>query len=207
MLKKIILVFGVFMLASVILLVSIFNSSAVSYPVSNAPVFTVAGPKVPEINYPLPHMGNILPDSPLWNLKAFRDKVWFGITASHLRKAQLALLFSDKRLLMTQELFKRGKPDIAVSTFTKGEKYLAIAVSEEKIARDQGIDTEEFLLQLAASALKHREVAENLIYLVPEEASPLLVKTECYAKSAFEEARNALNSKGIPVPKNPFDGD
>ncbi|KKR53041.1 MAG: hypothetical protein UT88_C0015G0005 [Candidatus Woesebacteria bacterium GW2011_GWD2_40_19] len=82
--------------------------------------------------------------------------------------------------------------------------YFPIAVEEEKIARSQGVDTSIFLNKLALSALKHREVAEDLIQLAPEDIRPLIIKTEDYAKDTYELAKDLLNSKGLPVPKDPF---
>jgi len=207
MLKKILFVLGIFTIAFVVLLISIFDSSAINYSVTKSPSQPSFENNTPNINYTLPYMGRVLPDSPFWGLKALRDKIWFGITTSHLRRAELALLFSDKRLLMSKKLFEEGKTDVAVSTFTKGEKYLAIAVSEEVLASKNGMDTGNFLNKLALAALKHKEVGEDLIQLAPEEAKPLIVKTKVYARDAYEAARNALNSKGLPVPKDPFDGD
>ncbi len=203
--KKYILALGVFAIAFVVLLISIFYSSAIIYPVSDTLPQTNPESGEPTINYTLPYAGKVLPDSPLWPLKALRDKVWFGITTSHIRRAQLALLFADKRLVMSQKLFEKGRPEIATSTFTKAEKYLPIAVEEESIARSQGINTDDFLVQLATAALKHKEVAEDLIYLAPENARPFIISTGTCADNAYEMARNALNSRGIPAPKNPFE--
>lgn len=207
MLKKVLLIFVVFSIAFVILLVSIFDSSTITYPVSHTPPQVTNGPMESKVNYNLPYAGKVLPDSPLWKLKALRDRVWFEITTSHIRKAQLALLFADKRLVMAKILFEKGEPAIAVSTFTKGEKYLPIAVREEKIARSQGVNTDDFLLQLATAALKHKEVAEGLIELAPEDARPLIISTEVYAEDTYKAARDALYSRALPVPKNPFDRD
>jgi len=167
--KNFLLVAAIFIFAFAVLFISIFDSSAINYPVSQSPYQPLVGSKAPEINYHLPYSGNVLPDSPLWPLKALRDKVWIGVTTSHLRRAELALLFSDKRLVMTQ-----------------------------------GVDTSIFLNKLALSALKHREVAEDLIQLAPEDIRPLIIKTEDYAKDTYELAKDLLNSKGLPVPKDPF---
>ncbi|KKR63366.1 MAG: hypothetical protein UU02_C0026G0009 [Candidatus Woesebacteria bacterium GW2011_GWA1_40_43] len=100
--KNFLLVAAIFIFAFAVLFISIFDSSAINYPVSQSPYQPLVGSKAPEINYHLPYSGNVLPDSPLWPLKALRDKVWIGVTTSHLRRAELALLFSDKRLVMTQ---------------------------------------------------------------------------------------------------------
>jgi len=159
------------------------------------------------INYTFQYAGGILPDNPLWGLKALRDKIWYVLTLSPLKKAELALLFSDKRLIYAQTLFEEGKPDIAMSTLTKGEKYLEVAVNDETLAGTQGYDTRAFLNKLATASLKHREMIENMLPLIPENGRPLAIKTENYAKNSYKAARDGLNSKGLPVPINPFDGD
>jgi hypothetical protein len=208
MLKKILLVLGVFAFAFVILSVSILSSSSVSYTFTTPVAPTVNIDKTDiQVNYIFPYSGRVLPDSPFWSLKAIRDRVWYLISSSPLRKAELALLFSDKRLVAAKTLLENGKPNVAIPTLTKGEKYLETAVNQEKIARSEGYDTSAFLNKLILSSLKHREVIEDLMPLIPEEGRPLIVKTEDYAKNAYKAARDALNSKGLPLPFNPFDGD
>jgi hypothetical protein len=209
MLKKVLLLTGVIVFAFIILTVSILESSTVSYSfTSDVPSTTLSDGKTKnEVNYILPYAGRVLPDSPFWRLKALRDKFWYFITPSPLKKAELALLFSDKRLASASELLEDKKVDLAISTLTKGEKYLEIAVEQEIIARSQGFDTSLFLNKLILSSLKHREVIENLMPRIPEEGRPLIVKTEDYSKNAYKSARDALNSKALPLPNNPFDGD
>jgi len=56
-------------------------------------------------------------------LKAIRDKLWHVLTMDASKEAELSLLCSDKRLGMSKILFERGKPELAFSTLTKGEKY------------------------------------------------------------------------------------
>ena len=136
-----------------------------------------------------------------------RDRIWYIVTRSPLKRAELALLFSDKRLILSKSLFEIKKPDIALSTLTKGEKYLELAVNQEKVAREKGIDTSEFLARFAMASLKHRQVIEEILILAPEDAKPEIVKMEDYSKNAYKAARDALNSKGIASPKDPFDGD
>jgi len=184
------------------------ESSSVTYNFgSPPPASAVLGTQTTSINYQLPYAGTVLPDNPLWDLKALRDKIWYTVTPSPLKKAELALLFSDKRLAAAQTLFENKKPDIAISTLTKGEKYLEIAMTEEQIAKSQGFNTSEFLNTLALASLKHRQVIESLMPLIPEGGKPFVDKTENYSKNTYKEARDGLNSTGLPVPINPFDGD
>ncbi len=46
---------------------------------------------------------------------------------------------------------------------------------------------------------------EEVLSIAPEDARPGIVRTEDYAKRAFENARNALLEKGMSPPENPFD--
>lgn len=162
--------------------------------------------KVTKINYELPFPGKILPDSPFWVFKVMRDKVWYALSFSHLKKAELALLFSDKRLGAAKILFEKKKPDIALSTLSKSERYMEIATNEEDLARKEGIDTSKFLEKIAVSAIKHRQVIEEeILPISPEDAKPEVIRLENYGKNAYKSARDALYSKGKSVPIDPFD--
>lgn len=203
--KKILLGIGIFAVAFLILFISIFDSSVITYPKNLTPV--LEGTDVPSIDYPLPTEGKVLPDSPFWKVKALRDRIWFEMTTSHLRKAQLALLFADKRLVMAETLYGKGEKDLALVTLTKAEKYLPIALHEESIARAQGVDTNAFLMQLSLASLKHKEVVERMIQLAPVSDKSQVAQIESYANDVYKSAVEVLNSKGIPVSKDPFDRD
>lgn len=205
--KKNILAFGIFIVAFVILFISIFDSSSITYSFANTPPQPFSESKESKINYILPYAGRVMPDSPLWGLKALRDKVWFGITTSPLRRAQLALLFADKRLVMAEAMFKKGEPEVAMLTYLKGERYLPIAFEQEKIARSRGLNTDAFLQRLALASLKHKEVSEYLVEIAPENVKPMIISTEVYAENTYEDAKNALISRGLTPPNNPFIGD
>ena len=155
----------------------------------------------------LPYPGQILPDNWLWYVKAARDRVQYLITTDPLKKADLALLFSDKRLSASLILFQNKKPDLAVSTLTKGEKYLELAATDEETARKAGMNTNDFLVKLANASLRHRQVIEEQIMpLTPEDIKPEVVKAEDYSKNTYKSCRDVLGSKGIVPPKDPFNG-
>ncbi|HKB88702.1 MAG TPA: DUF5667 domain-containing protein [Patescibacteria group bacterium] len=197
-----------FVLAFVILSVSVVRSAAVSYGYSApTPTTKIVPTPTPTINYFLPYPGKILPDNWLWYFKAIRDKSQYLITTDPLKKADLALLYSDKRLGGSVTLFENKKPDIAASTLTKGEKYLEEAVKDEEIAKDRGINTNDFLIKLANASLRHRQVIEEQILpLTPEDMKPVVIKSEDYAKNVYKTCRDALNSASITLPKDPFNG-
>jgi len=209
MLRKYILGSMVFGLAFGIFSVSVLRSASVSYvfatPIPNA--VNVLAVKTQQIDYQFPFPGTILPDTPLWSVKALRDRVWYTLTTDHLKKAEMALLFSDKRLQSSLMLFEGKKPDIALSTLSKGEKYLETAMDEETKARASGVNTSLFLTKLATASLKHRQIIEeNMMPLSPEDAKPEVIKINDYAKNTYKYSRDGLNSLGVSPPKNPFDG-
>jgi len=208
MLKKILLVLPVIIFAFAVLSISILQSTTITYSfTAQTSESKVLGKESPVIDYQMPYEGKVLPDNPLWIFKAARDRLWYLITSSPLRKAELALLFSDKRLVSAETLFIKQKPDLAITTLAKGEKYLEVAVAEEAIARSQNYDTSKFLERLAVASLKHRQIVESLIPLAPDDGKPLVIKIEDYAINTYKVASDRLNAEGLPVPFNPFDGD
>lgn len=199
-----------FVLAFAILSVSVLRSSTVPpvYGFSATPVPNIAvKTPMPEIEYVLPYTGKVLPDSWLWYFKALRDRIQYLATTDTLKKADLALLYSDKRLSASLILLENKKPDLAVSVLTKGEKYLEMATNNEIKARQNGVDTHDFLTKLALASLKHRQIIEEkIIPLTPEDLKPDVVKAEDHAKNVYKVCRDGLNSKGINCPKDPFNG-
>jgi hypothetical protein len=199
-----------FVLAFVILSVSFLKScsitSAYGYTTpSSTSRNTLA--LASSINYVLPYSGSVLPDSWLWYFKAARDGFQYTITINPLKKADLALLYSDKRLGASLVLFENKKPDLAATTLTKGEKYLEIAAEDEALARKAGVNTDVFLIKLANASLKHRQVIEEkIIPLTPDDIKPGVIKTEDYSKNTYKACRDVLSSKGITAPKDPFNG-
>lgn len=211
MLRRIAVIISVFIFAFGILFTSVLRTAAVKYEFSESPRIventeaSVLGEEVINIDYYLAYPGRVLPDSPLWPLKALRDRIWLWITTNPTRRAELKLLFADKRIAMGKILFEKGKPEIGYSTLTKAEKYLEEASNAEKQNREKDMDTSEFLSRLAKASLKHAQVMKEIIDLAPEDAKPLVIQTEDYAKKVYEDARNGLQELGLPVPENPFD--
>jgi len=201
---------GIIAFAFGILFVSVFRTASIRYVFSQnsapAPRPSVLGETV-EIDYAFVYSGKILPDHPLWFLKALRDRVWLLVTTNPSRKAELKLLFADKRVVMSKKLFEKGKPALGVSTLTKAEKYLEEAMRQEAENRAKGFDTSEFLMKLAKASLKHRQTIDEILALAPEDAKPIIIKTQDYPKDVFSRTREALNETGLPTPENPYKAD
>lgn len=196
-------------LAFGILFASVLRTASVKYVFSQSPSDDVVLEGLvdgkPSIDYNLAYPGKILPDHPLWSIKALRDRVWLLLTSNVAKKAELKLLFSDKRLGASKALFEKDKPELAYTTLTKGEKYLEEAMESERQARGSEMDTYEFLKRLANAALKHREVIDQILILAPEDAKPEIIKTRDYSTQVYRNARDALYEGGMEAPENPFE--
>jgi hypothetical protein len=204
MLKNFCVFSTAFGLALLILVISIFRVAETHYVLSQSPTKSVISAKSLSINYTLPNPGKILPDSFLWPFKAARDRVWTMLTADHLKKADLYLLLADKRLIDAKLLFEKGNPNLGMSVLSKGEIYLMQAQKEERIAYKSGADTKSFLQKLAMSSLKHREIMDQIIETAPEDARPLISKTENYSKNLYNQARDGILQASAVPPTNPF---
>lgn len=111
-----------------------------------------------KVDYYLVYPG-ILPDHFLYPLKMVRDRIWLILTTGPKRKAEVMLLFADKRLGAGKALIEGGKEKLGITTLTKGEKYLEQAAGQLKLAKDK--DT-LLMEKLTKAAAKHEEVLQEL---------------------------------------------
>ncbi|MBI3955391.1 hypothetical protein HY338_03025 [Candidatus Gottesmanbacteria bacterium] len=79
------------------------------------------------IEYNLPYAG-LLPDSPIYFIKAVRDQILLWTTRGDIKKANLYLLLADKNLVMGKILWERGNEELSLKTFETGEQYLLSGV-------------------------------------------------------------------------------
>lgn len=118
--------------------------------------------------YELPHPG-ILPDHPLYFIKASRDRLLEFSTRDPVNKVELYLLLSDKRTRMAQTLAQKGKIKLAETTLSKSEKYFLRIPPLVIDAKEQGNKlSNEFIDKLRMSNLKHYQVIESLIKQAPQ---------------------------------------
>lgn len=212
MLKNILWVFGVLVIAFAILTVSVLRTAAVKYSFSALPTtypsnLAVLGENTEkiEIDYQLAYPGTVLPDHPLWIIKALRDRVWYTITTNSDKKAELNLLFADKRLSSAKILLERGKVELAVSTLTKAEKYLQKAWLIADTNNKAGAANTEFIGRLARASLVHRLVIEEMVAAAPEDVKPTLIQTEGYSKDIYKASADSLRNAQITPPSSPFE--
>ncbi|OGK14235.1 hypothetical protein A3C98_00560 [Candidatus Roizmanbacteria bacterium RIFCSPHIGHO2_02_FULL_37_15] len=121
-----------------------------------------------KVEYNLPYPG-ILPDHPLFFIKEVRDKILELTTRNNLKKAELYLLFSDKRVGMAMSLAKNGKDKQAVKAFLQAEQYFLKIPSLMETSKKQGVSASSDLIQrLKLSNAKHKETGEGFLKDLPQ---------------------------------------
>ena len=115
-----------------------------------------------KMEYYLPYPG-VLPDNPVYKLKAARDRVQLWVILDQSKKAEKELLFANKRIGAAKFLAEGGKIGLAVSTATKAEKYLESAYNRlDKLSRD-GKDVKSLLIEVKKAMGKHQEILEEVL--------------------------------------------
>ena len=115
----------------------------------------------PKVDYYLPYPG-ILPDHPLYKVKMVRDWIWLWLTTEPVKKAELLLLFADKRIGAGKALIEGNQVSLGISTLTKGEKYAERVVIEARNAKEKGKDIKKVVDRLKKALLKYGEVLSDL---------------------------------------------
>jgi len=195
MIKKILLGFAAVVFASGVLMTSVIRTTAQTSP-SYKIVPMVAGetteelaeatPTPSKVDYYLAYPG-ILPDHFLYPLKMVRDRVWLFLTTDPVRKAELLLLFADKRIGAAKALIEGGKQELGLSTITKAEKYLERAVLQGEKAGEAGKDVSSFSEKLTKATLKHEEVLTGLLEKVSDEAIPVIQEALRYPREFYKK--------------------
>lgn len=122
--------------------------------------------------YQLPYPG-ILPDNPLYPIKAFRDKIVSFLISDPLKKADYNLLQADKRLQSGVLLIEKSKKyQLAIDTISKGENYFEEAILKAADAKKQGLDAGKIQGKLRQALKKHHEIVAALVKKAPKEFSP-----------------------------------
>ena len=141
-----------------ILLVFVFLNVSKAYAQEN----NVSTPSS-TIDYSLPYPG-ILPDNPLYFIKALRDRTISFFISDPLKKAEFNLLMADVRLNAAQYLYAKGeaKYSLAETTISKAENYFLNALVMLNAAKQQGTQIDDLSAKLINAAKKHQQVIKEL---------------------------------------------
>jgi hypothetical protein len=115
-----------------------------------------------QVSYELPYPG-ILPNNPLYFLKAVRDNVLGFFITDPLKKSEYNLLQADKRLGSAKALLDLGQVDLSITTLSKSGNYFDQAISKAEQAKSQGENTNDIFNKLILSSQKQQLVIEEMI--------------------------------------------
>jgi hypothetical protein len=147
--------------------------------------------KMTKVDYYLPYPG-ILPDSPLYKLKAARDGVGLFFTFDQAKKAKKELLYADKRINAAMFLVDGGKTALGVSTATKGEKYLQSSMNRIIELQGKGKDEKSMLLTLEKAGLKHAELLESMAEKLTGQEKDVLKQSRMNTEISVQNVQQIL---------------
>lgn len=124
-----------------------------------------------KVNYELPYPG-ILPDNPIYFLKAIRDRLVSYLINDPLKKAEFDLLTSDKKANGASYLAAHQKYDLAVTSFSKSTNYFIEGVSKLDEAIRMGKDGASVLQNMKLAVKKHEEVLKGIDESTPKNLKP-----------------------------------
>ena len=143
-----------------------------------------------KVVYDLPYPG-ILPDHPLYFLKALRDRLNLFFNRDYQKKAETYLLYSDKRVAASVLLLENGKEKLALDTLAKGEKYFFKIPFLIEQSKKQGQSfPKEFIEKIKTANEKHAEVIDDFFKKVSQGQNLYLLEI----KKINEEIKKKLAS-------------
>jgi hypothetical protein len=139
------------------LLFLIIFTLVIAFPQSSFSQNATTSGSIKHVNYSLPYPG-ILPDSPLYFLKAIRDNLISAFVSDPFKKVEYNLLMADKRLASAKYLIDYKKYDLAITTLSKSGNYFDKAIQQATVLKKQGKDVDGLLDKLITASQKHQEV-------------------------------------------------
>ncbi|OGH02856.1 MAG: hypothetical protein A2798_00270 [Candidatus Levybacteria bacterium RIFCSPHIGHO2_01_FULL_37_17] len=137
-----------------LVLISSFFSKSLAQTVSTSSA-------LPKVEYELVYPG-LLPDNPLYYLKAIRDNILKFLIRDEMKKAEFDLLQADKRLGAGKALLEKAKDDLAITTLSKSGNYFDDAISNIFKAKKKGENVEQLLDKMITASKKHQFVIREM---------------------------------------------
>lgn len=141
-----------------------------------------------KVEYLLPYPG-ILPDHPLYFLKALRDRILEALIVDPLRKSEFYLLQADKRLNMAIFFGNKGASSQAAQSVTIARQFMERTVRGLVAFRNSGSQVPASTVdRLEKSMAKHIEVLGNMVANAGESERQILTSALENVKSLQGEA-------------------
>lgn len=119
--------------------------------------------------FELPEAG-LTPDSPLYFLKSWKERIQLFFTFSAENKARQYMHLAGVRLAEYQRMLEKGKTEIAEKTLAKYEDQLGRALKKFERLKEKGKDVEGLMQQAREAGGRHGEVLQENLAKVPDQA-------------------------------------
>jgi len=187
--KQIVLSFITFFIAVYIPLVTAYaqESSTSASPSGGSELTAVPTP----VEYQLPYPG-MLPNNPLYFLKAFRDNLTALFLSKPLDKANFFLMQSDKNVEASYLLVNQpqAKADLAFQTFIHAQNDFDQAITHASNARQQGYSTQELGRKMALANQKHVQILQAIAQQSKQTSSQTVQQERTRAETFAKEIKS-----------------
>lgn len=130
---------------------------------STATTEEVTPTPAPTLDYTLAYPG-MLPDSPLYFLKRFRDWVMNALITDPVRKIDFYVLESDKDINAATFLVAKSEGNLAAQITSESTMYMSKAVQSADALNSEGRELPSYAVEnLQKSLMKHEEVLTGLV--------------------------------------------
>lgn len=142
----------------------------------------------------LPSSG-ILPDSPFYFLKTWKEAIQNFFTFGAENKAKQFLHLADVRLAEYQKMIEKGKTEIAQKTLDKYEKQLNHALQKIEELKNKGKDIKNISQKIEDTLNKHIEILQRNLQKAPEAAKKGLQNAIENSSKVIEKAGGKTNKE------------
>ena len=151
-----------------------------------------------EVDYYLAYPG-MLPDHPFYWAKMVRDRVMLIVERNPQKRLERLLLYADKRIGAAEVLAEGNKPELAVSTATKAEKYLEQAAAQYLKLQVTGNEVQEYGKQLEKAQRKHYELLGVIFSRVPTQLQSTVGQVQIVTEQGWRTVRERLGMETVEL--------
>jgi len=144
----------------------------------------------PEYLYP-----GILPDHPLYFLKALLYKIRGFFVFGDLARARWQMKMADKRAAEAKALAKKGRYKLAKKALERAVIAQEKAVEHLERAKKKGKKVENLVERLEKVSIRQQAALDRVLEKVPEEAKEAILKAKERSKKGHRRAIEVLKRK------------
>ncbi len=145
---------------------------------------------------------NILPNSPLYVVKIWYEKILVFISFGDAKKAERYSKLAEEKLNEAQKMAERGKDDLTKKLLSEYEKYFNLAMEKTKIIQQKALESakqkareklNQTIENVSESTLKNQETLLKVYELVPAPAKEVIERIIQVTKTGYERASEAVS--------------